>query len=111
MPRVMHCLCSAITASVPDKESSSVTLLHISTRVRYQCKRHEVSPQIGLCMSPLSNNSLFLDYHRNPFPTFFARGLSLSLSTDDPLQALPTPLQSSSCVLTQKQCAECHWFA
>lgn len=42
--------------------------------------------QIGLCMSPLSNNSLFLDYHRNPFPAFFARGLSLSLSTDDPLQ-------------------------
>ncbi|KAK9824634.1 hypothetical protein WJX72_011865 [[Myrmecia] bisecta] len=42
--------------------------------------------QIGLCMSPLSNNSLFLDYHRNPFPTFFARGLSISLSTDDPLQ-------------------------
>ena len=44
------------------------------------------SLQIGLCMSPLSNNSLFLDYHRNPFPTFFARGLSVSLSTDDPLQ-------------------------
>lgn len=37
-------------------------------------------------MSPLSNNSLFLDYHRNPFPVFFARGLSVSLSTDDPLQ-------------------------
>ena len=32
--------------------------------------------QIGLCMSPLSNNSLFLDYHKNPFPQFFARGLS-----------------------------------
>uniref|UniRef100_A0A7S1T255 AMP deaminase n=1 Tax=Tetraselmis chuii TaxID=63592 RepID=A0A7S1T255_9CHLO len=42
--------------------------------------------QIGLCMSPLSNNSLFLDYHRNPFPVFFARGLNVSLSTDDPLQ-------------------------
>ena len=42
--------------------------------------------QVGLCMSPLSNNSLFLDYHRNPFPSFFARGLSVSLSTDDPLQ-------------------------
>eukprot|EP00210_Caulerpa_lentillifera_P000119 g114.t1 len=42
--------------------------------------------QIGLCMSPLSNNSLFLDYHRNPFPLFLARGLSVSLSTDDPLQ-------------------------
>jgi AMP deaminase len=37
-------------------------------------------------MSPLSNNSLFLDYHRNPLPTFFARGLNVSLSTDDPLQ-------------------------
>ena len=37
-------------------------------------------------MSPLSNNHLFLDYHRNPFPAYFARGLSVSLSTDDPLQ-------------------------
>ncbi len=44
------------------------------------------TPQIGLCMSPLSNNSLFLDYHRNPLPLFFARGLNVSLSTDDPLQ-------------------------
>ena len=42
--------------------------------------------QIGLNMSPLSNNSLFLDYHRNPFPVFFARGLVVALSTDDPLQ-------------------------
>jgi len=42
--------------------------------------------QVGLCMSPLSNNSLFLDYHKNPFPSFFARGLSVSLSTDDPVQ-------------------------
>lgn len=37
-------------------------------------------------MSPLSNNSLFLDYHRNPFPMFFQRGLNVSLSSDDPLQ-------------------------
>lgn len=37
-------------------------------------------------MSPLSNNSLFLHFHRNPFPTFFQRGLNVSLSTDDPLQ-------------------------
>ncbi|XP_057949188.1 AMP deaminase-like [Malania oleifera] len=42
--------------------------------------------QIGLAMSPLSNNSLFLDYHRNPFIMFFQRGLNVSLSTDDPLQ-------------------------
>jgi len=42
--------------------------------------------QIGMAMSPLSNNSLFLDYHRSPFPTFFSRGMNVSLSTDDPLQ-------------------------
>jgi len=41
--------------------------------------------QVGLAMSPLSNNKLFLDYHSNPFPSFFARGLNVSLSTDDPL--------------------------
>lgn len=37
-------------------------------------------------MSPLSNNSLFLNYDRNPFPEYLARGLVVSLSTDDPLQ-------------------------
>jgi AMP deaminase len=42
--------------------------------------------QIGLAMSPLSNNALFLNYERNPFPAFFHRGLNISLSTDDPLQ-------------------------
>jgi AMP deaminase len=41
---------------------------------------------MGIAMSPLSNNALFLDYERNPFPTFFQRGLNVSLSTDDPLQ-------------------------
>ena len=42
--------------------------------------------QMGVAMSPLSNNSLFLDYNRNPLPDYFARGLLVSLSTDDPLQ-------------------------
>ncbi|XP_021362572.1 AMP deaminase 2-like isoform X5 [Mizuhopecten yessoensis] len=42
--------------------------------------------QIGIAMSPLSNNSLFLNYTRNPLPEYFARGLNVSLSTDDPLQ-------------------------
>lgn len=37
-------------------------------------------------MSPLSNNSLFLSYHRNPLPEYLSRGLMVSLSTDDPLQ-------------------------
>lgn len=32
-------------------------------------------------MSPLSNNSLFLAYNKNPLPQFFARGLNVSLST------------------------------
>jgi AMP deaminase len=42
--------------------------------------------QIGLAMSPLSNNRLFLTYAKNPFIDFFKMGLNVSLSTDDPLQ-------------------------
>ena len=41
--------------------------------------------QVGISMSPLSNNLLFLAYDKNPFPRFFQRGLNVSLSTDDPL--------------------------
>lgn len=42
--------------------------------------------QVGIAMSPLSNNALFLAYDRNPFLKYFKRGLNVSLSTDDPLQ-------------------------
>ena len=42
--------------------------------------------QIGIAISPLSNNSLFLNYQKNPLPEYFGRGLNVSLSTDDPLQ-------------------------
>lgn len=42
--------------------------------------------QIGIAMSPLSNNALFLTYDRNPFISYFRKGLNVSLSTDDPLQ-------------------------
>lgn len=42
--------------------------------------------QIGIAMSPLSNNALFLAYDKNPFLAYFKRGLNVSLSTDDPLQ-------------------------
>ncbi|XP_053346837.1 AMP deaminase 2-like isoform X2 [Clarias gariepinus] len=42
--------------------------------------------QVGIAMSPLSNNSLFLSYHRNPLHEYLSRGLMISLSTDDPLQ-------------------------
>lgn len=41
---------------------------------------------VGLAMSPLSNNALFLSYSANPFYNFFERGLNVTLSTDDPLQ-------------------------
>ena len=39
-------------------------------------------------MSPLSNNLLFVEYSKNPFPRFFARGLHVTLSTDDPLMVV-----------------------
>ncbi|KAF2068480.1 hypothetical protein CYY_010196 [Polysphondylium violaceum] len=59
--------------------------------------------QIGIAMSPLSNNSLFLTYNRNPFPVFFARGLNVSISTDDPLQFHYTkePLMEEYSIATQ----------
>lgn len=41
--------------------------------------------QIGISMSPLSNNKLFLEYNKSPFPSFFYQGMNISLSTDDPL--------------------------
>ncbi len=41
--------------------------------------------QVGIAMSPLSNNKLFLDYNKNPFPKYFYQGMNVSLSTDDPL--------------------------
>jgi len=48
-------------------------------------------------MSPLGNNSLFLSYHRNPLSEFFARGLLVSLSTDDPLQFHFTKVSYFTC--------------
>ncbi|KAL3087548.1 hypothetical protein niasHT_024941 [Heterodera trifolii] len=42
--------------------------------------------QIGIAMSPVSNNNLFLQYSRNPLPDYFKQGMNVSLSTDDPLQ-------------------------
>lgn len=41
--------------------------------------------QIGLALSPLSNNALFLTLSKSPFNEFFSVGLNVSLSTDDPL--------------------------
>lgn len=41
--------------------------------------------QVGMSLSPLSNNKLFLEYAKNPFRKFFQRGMNVTLSTDDPL--------------------------
>jgi adenosine deaminase len=58
---------------------------------------------IGIAMSPLSNNSLFLNYHRNPLPEYFARGLNVSLSTDDPLQFHFTKVRHSQSELESQE--------
>lgn len=59
--------------------------------------------QIGIAMSPLSNNALFLTYDKNPFASFFRKGLNVSLSTDDPLQFAFTkePLMEEYAVAAQ----------
>lgn len=41
--------------------------------------------QIGMSISPLSNNFLFRKMADNPFSKFFRRGLNVTISTDDPL--------------------------
>ncbi len=41
--------------------------------------------QIGLHVSPSSNNFLFMKIKDSPFCDFFKRGLNVSLSTDDPM--------------------------
>ena len=59
--------------------------------------------QVGLAMSPLSNNKLFVEYNKNPFNEYFAKGLNVSLSTDDPLLLSYTrePLIEEYCVAAQ----------
>lgn len=41
--------------------------------------------QVGMSISPLSNNFLFRKIAENPFDKFFRRGLNVTISTDDPL--------------------------
>ncbi|KAK2703294.1 AMP deaminase 2-like [Artemia franciscana] len=59
--------------------------------------------EIGIAMSPISNNLLFLNYSRNPLKEFLNRGLKISLSTDDPLLFHLTnePLMEEYSIATQ----------
>jgi len=59
--------------------------------------------QSGISMSPLSNNLLFVEYQKNPFPRYFHRGLNVALSTDDPLMIHVTkePLVEEYAVASQ----------
>lgn len=41
--------------------------------------------QVGISMSPVSNNMLFLAIKDSPFLKLFKRGLNVTLSTDDPM--------------------------
>ena len=59
--------------------------------------------QIGMSLSPLSNSKLFVKFLKNPMPKFFARGLNVALSTDDPLSTHLTrePLMEEYSVAAQ----------
>ena len=52
--------------------------------------------QVPIAMSPLSNNSLFLEYSKNPLREFLHKGLCVSLSTDDPMQFHYTKVNTNS---------------
>lgn len=53
--------------------------------------------QVPIAMSPLSNNSLFLEYSKNPLREFLHKGLCVSLSTDDPMQFHYTKVNTNKC--------------
>ena len=59
--------------------------------------------QMGLALSPLSNNALFLQLSKNPFHELFSVGLNVTLSTDDPLMFHHTkePLMEEYCIAKQ----------
>jgi len=59
--------------------------------------------QIGISMSPLGEDALYRSYEKNPFYTFFKRGLNVSLGTDNPLQLHSTnePLLEEYAVATK----------
>jgi len=59
--------------------------------------------QIGIAMSPVSNNKLFLKYTMSPFRKYFIMGLNVSLSTDDPMifHLTKEPLQEEYAVASQ----------
>lgn len=59
--------------------------------------------QVGIAMSPLSNNRLFLEYDKSPFYKYFKQGLNVSLSSDDPLMLHFTndPLVEEYSIATQ----------
>ncbi|TRY95817.1 hypothetical protein DNTS_021269 [Danionella cerebrum] len=61
-------------------EAGSIT--HLSPVLQYLY----YLAQVPIAMSPLSNNSLFLEYSKNPLREFLHKGLCVSLSTDDPMQ-------------------------
>lgn len=69
--------------------------------------------QIGIAVSPISNNALFLAFCKHPFPLFFRRGLNVSLSTDDPLlfhltdDPLLEEYSLASQVLASPRCCAC----
>lgn len=59
--------------------------------------------QIGLSLSPLSNNKILIKFSKNPLAKFFSKGLNISLSTDDPLSTHLTkePLMEEYSVVAQ----------
>ena len=68
----LRCLCRCFCFT-PPQQSPVLQYLYFLT-------------QIPIAMSPLSNNSLFLEYAKNPLLEYHKKGLVVSLSTDDPMQ-------------------------
>ncbi|VDM08475.1 unnamed protein product [Wuchereria bancrofti] len=66
--------------------------------------------QIGIAMSPLSNNSLFISYHRNPLPEFHMKGLNEALMEEYSIAAQVWKLSSCDMCELARNSVKVHWL-
>ena len=91
---VSRCRCCNTCSIWPRSASPSSLLLTVCVCVQVPVLQYlYYLAQIGIAMSPLSNNSLFLNYHRNPLTVCVcvSRCQCCNTSTTWPRSASPCP--------------------
>lgn len=79
-------LANSINHGITLRKCPGIQYLYYLAQVPQTTPSTVIICQVGVAMSPTSNNTLFLPYTKNPFPSYFKQGMNVSLSTDDPVQ-------------------------